>query len=394
MPDVKPTLANQHNQQLAKILPSPIRVIDAEFSKVPGLIKLTLGEPDFAVPEHIKAAAKQAIDDDDSHYAKPNGHAELRQTISQYLSQRFDTPVYDPDTEVTVTMGASEALYATMAGLFNPGDEIIIPTPSFPMYEAIAEILDLQVVELNTAPDFRLTPEKLEPVLTAHPNAKGILINYPSNPTGVAYNEQEVAALADTLRQHDLIVISDEIYAELVFDAKHTSLAKLLPEQTILVSGLSKSHAMTGYRMGYVAGPAELMQHVTKMHQFLVTTAPGPMMAAANEALKNGLDDAKTMRDAYRERRDLVLEGMQAAGFEVIRPSGAFYLFAKIPDELGMDDMTFIRDLAQEALVGVAPGSIFGAGGEGHIRLSYAASTEELTEAMKRIQTYMQQKLN
>ncbi|KRN76658.1 aminotransferase class I/II-fold pyridoxal phosphate-dependent enzyme [Weissella minor] len=394
MQNVKPALAEQHNTQLAKILPSPIRVIDAEFSEIPNLIKLTLGEPDFAVPEHIKEAAKRDIDSDDSHYAAPAGHLELREAISDYLVNRFDTPRYEPNGEVAVTVGASEALYATMGGLFNPGDKIIIPTPSFPMYDAIAKILSLEIIELSTAPDYRLTPEKLAPVLEAHPDAKGILLNYPSNPTGVTYDAAEVQALADLLGQHDLVVISDEIYAELVYDAPHTSMAKLLPEQTILVSGLSKSHAMTGYRIGYVAGPQALLQHVTKMHQFLVTTAPGPMMAAAIEALKHGLQDAEEMRDAYQARRDLVLTGLEAAGFEVARPSGAFYIFAKIPASIEMDDLAFVRDMAEKALVGVAPGSIFGAGGEGNIRLSYAASTEDLEESVRRIQAYMADKLN
>lgn len=393
MPEVKPSLANQHNQQLATVLPSPIRVIDAEFSEIAGLIKLTLGEPDFAVPEHIKQAAKRDIDNDDSHYGQPAGHLELREAISNYLVNRFQAPRYDPNNEIAVTVGASEALFATMSGLFNPGEKIIIPTPSFPMYDAIAKILGLEIVGLSTAPDYRLTPEKLAPVLEANPDAKGILINYPSNPTGVTYDEAEVSALAELLGQRDMVVISDEIYAELCFDGPHTTMSKLLPEQTILVSGLSKSHAMTGYRVGYVAGPQALMQHVTKMHQFLVTTAPGPMMAAAAEALNNGLQDAEEMRDAYQARRDIVQSGLEAAGFTVARPSGAFYIFAKIPEAIGMDDMAFVRDLAKEALVGVAPGSIFGEGGEGNIRLSYAASTEDLEESMRRIQAYMAKKL-
>ncbi|SUP59504.1 Putative aminotransferase A [Weissella viridescens] len=202
------------------------------------------------------------------------------------------------------------------------------------MYDAIAKILGLEIVGLSTAPDYRLTPEKLAPVLEANPDAKGILINYPSNPTGVTYDEAEVSALAELLGQRDMVVISDEIYAELCFDGPHTTMSKLLPEQTILVSGLSKSHAMTGYRVGYVAGPQALMQHVTKMHQFLVTTAPGPMMAAADEALNNGLQDAEEMRDAYQARRDIVQSGLEAAGFTVARPSGAFYILPRFLKQL------------------------------------------------------------
>ena len=389
MPELNPALASRFNTRLAQILPSPIRVIDQKFSAIDGIIKLTLGEPDFAVPEHIKEAAKQAIDNDDSHYAVPHGHADLREAISDYLVERFDTPRYDPNGEVVVTVGASEALYATMNGLFNPGDKIIIPTPTFPMYEAIAGIIGLEVIGINTAPDFVLTPAKLSATLAEHPDAKAILFNYPSNPTGVTYSAEQVTQIAELLAEHNLLVMSDEIYAELVYDGEHLSIAKLLPEQTILISGLSKSHAMTGYRMGYVAGPAELMKHVGKMHQFLVTTAPGPMMAAAAEALRNGRADALEMRDIYKERRDLVLAGLAEAGFTAAQPGGAFYIFAKIPANLNTDDMAFVYELADDVQLGIAPGSIFGAGGEGYVRLSYAASTAELTEAMRRLKRFV-----
>ena len=186
-----------------------------------------------------------------------------------------------------------------------------------------------------------------------------------------------------------MLVFSDEIYAELVYDGEHVSMASLLPDQTILISGLSKSHAMTGYRIGYVAGPAALMAHVGKMNQFLVTTAPGPMMAAAEEALRNGRQDAIDMRDTYKQRRDLVMAGLAEAGFTAAQPGGAFYIFAKIPATLNTNDMEFVIDLAETVKLGIAPGSIFGAGGEGYVRLSYAASTEDLTEAVNRLKQYV-----
>ena len=375
MPEVNPALANRYNKELAKILPSPIRVIDQKFSAIDGIIKLTLGEPDFAVPDHIKAATKAAIDADDSHYAAPHGHLSLREAISDYLVERFDAPRYNPNGEVVVTVGASEALFATMNG--------------FPMYEAIADIIGLDVVGINTAPDFVLTPEKLEATLAENPDATAILFNYPSNPTGVTYSAEQIEAIAAILKAHNMLVFSDEIYAELVYDGEHVSMASLLPDQTILISGLSKSHAMTGYRIGYVAGPAALMAHVGKMHQFLVTTAPGPMMAAAEEALRNGRQDAIDMRDTYKQRRDLVMAGLAEAGFTAAQPGGAFYIFAKIPATLNTNDMEFVIDLAETVKLGIAPGSIFGAGGEGYVRLSYAASTEDLTEAVNRLKQYV-----
>ncbi|MDR3189856.1 MAG: aminotransferase class I/II-fold pyridoxal phosphate-dependent enzyme [Lactobacillaceae bacterium] len=391
MPEVLPALNNLYNRQLASILPSPIRVIDAKFSKIPGMLKLTLGEPDFAVPEHIKAATKAAVDNDDSHYAVAWGHTSLREAIADYLAERFDAK-YNPETEVVVTVGASEAIYATFNGLLNHGDKIAIPTPTFPMYEAIADAMGAQVVGINTAPDFVLTPEKLEATIAANPDLKAILFNYPSNPTGVTYSDAQVHAIAEIIKANNLLVISDEIYAELVYDAPHTSIASILPEQTILISGLSKSHAMTGYRIGYVAGPAALMTHVGKMHQFLVTTAPGPMMAAAEEALRNGRQDAVDMRDIYKVRRDLIAGGLAELGFVSAQPGGAFYLFVKIPTWLEQDDTKFIYDVAEKVNLGIVPGSIFGAGGEGFVRLSYAASTEDLTEAIARMKQYVELK--
>ncbi|MCS9984000.1 aminotransferase class I/II-fold pyridoxal phosphate-dependent enzyme [Weissella paramesenteroides] len=389
MVELSAALAGQHNNILAKMVPSPIRVVDDKFSTIDGILKLTLGEPDFAAPEHIKQAIIRDVQADDSHYSSSQGVLALREAISDYLVDRFDTPRYDPATEVSVTVGAAEAISATFQALFNPGDELIVPTPTFPLYASVAQTLGIEVIGLNTAPDFIVTPAKLMAILTAHPNAKAILLNYPSNPTGVTYSETELKALVAILREHQLLVIADEIYAELVYDAKHTSMARLLPEQTVLISGVSKSHAMTGYRIGYVVGPAELMKQVGKAHQAMVATAPGPMMAGALEALRNGREDPEKMRVVYEERRDLVLAGLAEAGFTAAQPGGAFYIFAKIPDFLNTNDTEFVYDLADTVKLGVAPGSIFGAGGEGYIRISYAASTENLKSAITRLKHYV-----
>lgn len=386
MPALKTGLA-LGNRRVAAIPPSAIRAVDNQISKIPGIIKLTLGEPDFPVPDHIKAATKAAIDADYSHYAPSFGYLPLREKIAAYLAKRFDAQ-YNPATEVVVTVGATEAIHAAIAGLFNPGDTIIIPTPTFPLYEAVAHLAALNVVLVNTAPDFLFTAAKLQATLAAHPEAKGLVLNYPSNPTGVTYAPDEIQALAQVVKASNLVVLSDEIYAELTYDTKHLSMGALVPEQTLLISGFSKSHAMTGYRVGYFAGPAALVALVGKMHQFMVTCGASPMMMAAQEALVTNFDDASEMKVIYQQRRDLMLKALTAAGFTAPRPAGAFYIFAKLPAGQ-VDDVAFVYDLAAKAKVGVVPGSVFGPGGEGYVRLSYAAATADLIEAGERIQRYV-----
>jgi aminotransferase len=387
MTELKPALAGLGNKALATIEPSAIRAVDQNISNIPGIIKLTLGEPDFAVPEHIKQATEAAIRDDWSHYAPSMGYMDLRQNVAKYLNERFGGDYVAE--EVIVTVGATESIAAALGGLFNPGDTLIVPTPEFPLYSAIGRMNGMNVVEVNTAPEFIMTPEHLNEVLADHPDAKAIVLNYPGNPTGVTYTHDQIKALAQAISKTNMLVLSDEIYAELSYDAPHLSLAQLLPEQTLLISGFSKSHAMTGYRVGYVAGPKVLTDQVGKMHQYMVTTVASPMQRAALEALINGRNDPAVMRDVYRKRRDLVLAGLKEAGFDAPTPGGAFYIFAKMPAQFGTDDVQFVYDLAEQAKVGLVPGSVFGPGGEGYVRLSYAASTENLTECVRRIQNFV-----
>ncbi|MFD1392497.1 aminotransferase class I/II-fold pyridoxal phosphate-dependent enzyme [Lacticaseibacillus jixianensis] len=389
MPELKPSLQALGNRRVAAVPPSAIRAVDNKISSIPGIIKLTLGEPDFAVPAHIKQATTAAIEADWSHYAPSFGYAKLRQEIADYLATTFDAH-YAAQSEVVVTVGATEGIHAAIAGLFNPGDTLIIPTPTFPLYETVAAVAGLNVVRVNTAPQYLLTAEQLKTTLAAHPDAKGLVLNYPSNPTGATYTHAQLRALAAVIADTDLLVLSDEIYAELSYEAPHLSLAALLPSQTVLISGLSKSHAMTGYRIGYLAGPAPLMALAGKMHQFMVTTAASPMMKAAEEALSPaGRGDAEAMKKVYRQRRDLMMAALLQAGFTAPKPAGAFYIFAKLPAQFGTDDVQFVYDLAAAGRVGLVPGSVFGPGGEGHVRLSYAASTENLTAAARRIQRFV-----
>lgn len=395
--DVKPELLQSLNKNLSLVGPSAIRAFDVEVSAIPNIIKLTLGEPDFNVPEHIKQAAIQSIIDDDSHYAASNGTLALRQAAAHFLQDRYQVN-YDATSEIIVTVGATEAIYATLTTILNPEDKIILPTPIFPLYIAVGLVDGAQPVYINTAPtDFILTPDLLKAAIAEHGDAiKAVVLNFPSNPTGVTYSDEQVKALADVLRETNIIVISDEIYSELSYDNDHVSMAKYLPEQTIVLNGVSKSHAMTGYRIGILAGPAKLVQKIAMIHQFTITTASNPAMAAATEALgtEAGRQDTLDMKAAYRQRRDFVYEQMTSLGFQVAKPDGAFYIFAKIPAGYLQDDFEFARDLANKNGLALIPGSSFGPGGEGYVRLSYAAAIETLQEAMARLTLYMKENKN
>lgn len=390
MPKLASELSSQVNDRLNQVGPSGIREFDQKISAIPGIVKLTLGEPDMNTPEHVKEAAIQSIRDNDSHYSAQKGTIELRRAISHYLqvSQGLD---YDPETEIITTVGATEAVCASFLAMLNPGDKVIIPTPAFALYFPLVTIAGAEVIQLDTsADDFVLTPERLEATLAKEgPAVKAILLNYPGNPTGVEYSQTDIEALAKVIKAHHLFVIADEIYSELVYGVDHFSIAKLLPERTVLINGLSKSHAMTGWRIGYIAAPAEFAASATKMHAFMVTSPSNPAQAGAREALENGLQDPVEMRAVYQKRRNFVEQAITSMGLEMPTPSGAFYAFVKIPAAYGKNDVKFAQDLAEKAKVGGVPGSAFGAGGEGYIRFSYAASDENLKVAMDRMTTFV-----
>lgn len=394
MPEVKPSLLNNLNQHLKLVGPSAIRAFDIEVSEIPDIIKLTLGEPDFNVPDHIKQAAIRSIEANDSHYAASNGTIHLREAAAGFLADRYDID-YDPTNEIIVTIGATEAIYDTLTTILNPGDKIILPTPIFPLYIAVGLVDGAEPVFIDTSSnDFVLSPEMLKAAIANHgDDIKAVVLNFPSNPTGVTYNDEQIKAIADVLRGTDIIVISDEIYSELSYENSHVSMAKYLPEQTILLNGVSKSHAMTGYRIGILAGPAQLVQKIAMIHQFATTTASNPAMAAAVEALgtEAGRQDTLVMKAEYLQRRDYVYDTMTQLGFKVAKPDGAFYIFAKIPAGYIQDDFAFARDLAQNNGLALIPGSSFGPGGEGYVRLSYAASIETLQKARHRLTAYMEE---
>ncbi|APT18441.1 aromatic-amino-acid transaminase [Amylolactobacillus amylotrophicus DSM 20534] len=389
MPQLRTALAQNFNQAVNQIRPSAIREFDQQISDIDGIIKLTLGQPDFNVPEHVKEAAVRSINENHSGYTPQRGIPELRQAISDYLLQTTSVR-YSPESEIVVTVGASEAIMSSLAAILNPGDKVIVPTPAFPLYFAAVELNQATVIPIDTSADeFVLTPEKLQAVLDEEPRVKAIILNYPNNPTGIEYTEQELVTLANVLKNHDIYVIADEIYNELTYGVTHHSIAALLPEQTIVINGLSKSHSMTGYRLGYFAAPADFVTKASKVHAFWVTCPSNPAQYAALEALTNGLQDAAVMRTAYEERLTYIKAEFRKMGFQIGQTTGAFYLFAGIPPTFNGDSTTFALALAKSAKVGVIPGAAFGPGGERYIRVSYASSLRDLQTAVKRISTFL-----
>ncbi|MFC6386509.1 pyridoxal phosphate-dependent aminotransferase [Sporolactobacillus kofuensis] len=382
-------LVSKMKKELSLIQPSDILKFDQEASGIPGIIKLTIGEPDFNTPEHVKEAGKRSIDHNRSHYAPPNGTPELRQAISHFLEKKYGL-FYNADHEILVTAGATEAIYTVLTSILNPGDKVLIPTPIFPLYIPDTLLAKAEPVFMDTSKNgFVLSPELLEQTLAEHGDAvKAVIFNFPCNPTGVTYRRDQIEALANVLKKHDIFVICDDIYSELTYGDRHVSMAEYLPDQAIVINGASKSHAMTGWRIGFICAPAVIATELGKIHQFTITSTATVAQDAALEAFENGMDDGIRMRAEYEKRRDFVYEAMRKIGFGCVKPEGAFYLFAKIPDHMIQNSMAFSRDLARKARVAVIPGGSFGPGGEGYIRISYAASMEQLHEAMHRIAEY------
>lgn len=386
------TLVNHMNHEIAAIQPSDILAFNAEIANIPGIVRLTLGEPDFNTPEHVKQAAIESIEADESHYAPSNGTLALRTAAAEFLAAKYDVH-YDPASEVIITAGATGGIYTALTSILNPGDEVLIPTPIFPLYIAIVKLAGATPVFMDTSDNgFVLSPDQLQTTLAAHPKTKAVVLNFPSNPTGVTYRHDDLKALAAVLADQPIFVLSDEIYSELTYGEPHASIANYLPTQTILLNGVSKSHAMTGWRIGIMCAPKAITAQLGKIHQFTVTSTTTNAQAAATEALKNGLDDAQVMKREYQERRDYLYDALNDLGFQSAKPEGAFYLFSKIPAGLPQNSMAFCRELAHEARVALIPGSSFGPGGEGYVRISYAASMADLKTAVTRIRTYVASK--
>ncbi|MFS9170345.1 pyridoxal phosphate-dependent aminotransferase [Streptococcus mitis] len=386
-------LTKRFNKQLDKIQVSLIRQFDQAISEIPGVLRLTLGEPDFTTPDHVKEAAKRAIDQNQSYYTGMSGLLTLRQAASDFVKEKYQLD-YAPENEILVTIGATEALSATLTAILEEGDKVLLPAPAYPGYEPIVNLVGAEIVEIDTTENgFVLTPEMLEKaILEQGDKLKAVILNYPANPTGITYSREQLEALAAVLRKYEIFVVCDEVYSELTYTGEtHVSLGTMLRDQAIIINGLSKSHAMTGWRLGLIFAPVAFTAQLIKSHQYLVTAANTMAQHAAVEALTAGKNDAEPMKKEYIQRRDYIIEKMTALGFEIIKPDGAFYIFAKIPAGYNQDSFAFLKDFAQKKAVAFIPGAAFGRYGEGYVRLSYAASMETIKEAMKRLEEYMRE---
>ncbi|MBM7617486.1 aminotransferase [Weissella uvarum] len=385
-------MTRPQNENLNRIHPNIIRAYDDRFSAIDDILKLTIGEPDFNVPENSKQAIIDSVTANDSHYGPSRGTVAVREAIAHFLKDRYQLE-YDPEENIVVTVGATEAIYDTICAFVNPGDKVLIPSPTFPLYESDTLLAGADPLLVDTSDDdFLLTPDHLKQVITEYGDAiKVLVLNYPGNPTGRTYSAETLQALAEILDGTNIVVIADEIYSELTYDGPHHSIATYLPEQTLVLNGVSKSHAMTGYRLGFIAGPADLIKGPAQFHQLAVTTNANPVEAAATVALGTPEGHAATiqMRDAYRQRRDYVVTALRELGFTLDEPEGAFYVFPHVPEAYGEDDEHFVIDLAEQAHVATVPGSAFGPGGEGYFRISYACSQETLEAAMQRIEAFL-----
>jgi aminotransferase len=384
-------MSKQFNKQTQEMEVSLIRQFDEQVQGIEGMIRLTIGQPDFPTPRHVKDAGIEAINENFSFYTGMAGIKPLRDAAANFIQKKYNVS-YDPDTEILSTVGATEALTATLLAILNPGDKVLVPAPFFSLYQSLITLGRGEAVYIDTSSnEFVLTPQMIEEAMEQHgENVKAIILNYPTNPTGVTWTREECKAIAETMKKYpNVFAISDEIYSELVYEGEHVSLGEYLFDQTIVINGLSKSHAMTGWRLGFTFAPKEITQELIKTHQYLVTSASSITQYAGVEALKNGMDDAIPMREEYQKRRDYIYDAMTELGFTIAKPKGAFYIFAKIPEGYIQSSYDFCVDLAKKAKIAFVPGVAFGDAGEGYVRLSYASSMEEIKEAMDRLKEYM-----
>ena len=377
------------SQRIQRVQPSGIRRFFDILEEMKDAISLGVGEPDFVTPWHIRDAGIYSLEKGKTRYTSNAGLAELRREIASYLNRRFDLK-YDFASQIVVTVGGSEGIDLAIRCLVNPGDEVIVPVPSFVCYGPLVEMAGGTPVylELKAEDEFRLTPDALRAAIT--PRTKALVLPFPSNPTGGIMERKDLEAVAGVLRGTDIMVISDEIYAELTYGQKHVSLANLpdMYERTIVVNGFSKSHAMTGWRMGYVCAPKPIVAAMTKLHQFGIMSAPTTSQYAAIEAMRNGDGDIEKMRDEYDGRRRYLVEGLRRIGLPCFEPKGAFYVFPDIRGT-GLSSDEFCERFLIEEKVAVISGSAFGQGGEGFIRCCYATSMKDLAEALTRMDNFL-----
>jgi aminotransferase len=380
------------NDRVRDIPPSGIRRFFDMLAEMKDVISLTIGEPDFTTPEPITRAAIESLEAGETHYTANGGMMELRELIAANLRDRYGVE-YDPRTELIITVGASEGVDASLRATINDGDEVIYHEPCFVAYAPCIQLAGGVAVPVSTtdATDFRVTAEMIEDAVT--PRTKAIFLGYPNNPTGAVLDRADLEAIARVADRHDLLVYTDEIYDRLVYgDHEHTAFSSLsgMRERTILLGGFSKSYAMTGWRIGYVAAPEGLMTGIAKVHQYGIMCAPTSAQFAAIEAMKNGEPHLQAMRAEYDRRRRYITDRFNAIGMSCFEPKGAFYCFPHVTECTGLDETTFAEKLLEEERVGVVPGTAFGPSGAGHVRVCYATAYEEIVEAMDRIERFAQ----
>ena len=377
------------SKRAQSLRPSGIRKFFDLLSTMDDVISLTVGQPDFVTPWHIREAAIDSLERGRTYYTGNAGTLELRRGIADYLDRRFSLS-YDPTSEIIVTVGGSEAIDMAIRALVDPGDEVIVPVPSFVCYGPLVTMAGGTPVYLETLSEdnFKLTPERLRAAITE--KTKLLVLPFPNNPTGAILTREELSAIAEVLRGTDIIVLSDEIYAELTYGRTHTSFATIpdMWERTILASGFSKSYAMTGWRIGYIAAPAPMAKEMLKLHQYGIMCAPTTSQFAALEAIKNGDEDIEMMRAEYDRRRSYLLSGLRELGIECFPAEGAFYLYPYI-GKYGLSSEEFCERLLNEGRCAIVPGTAFGDAGEGYARISYAYSMRHLEEALHRIEGFL-----
>ena len=378
------------SQKIQNIKPSGIRKFFDILEEMTDAISLGIGEPDFVTPWHIRDAGIYSLERGHTKYTSNAGMLELRREIANYLRRRFDLE-YDYTNQILVTVGGSEAIDLALRVLVNRGDEVIIPVPSFVCYGPLTEMAGgvPVYVELTAENGFRLTPEQLKAAIT--PRTKVLVLPFPSNPTGGIMERQDLEAIAQVLVDNDIMVISDEIYAELTYGQRHVSPANIpqLYDRTVVVNGFSKSHAMTGWRMGYVCAPQPVIAAMTKLHQFGIMSAPTTSQYAAIEAMRSGDEDIAHMKEEYDRRRRYLVENLNRIGLDCFEPKGAFYVFPCIRSS-GLSSDEFCERFLREEKVAVIPGTAFGPGGEGYVRACYASSMRDLTESISRLDNFLQ----
>lgn len=377
------------SEKINHIKPSGIRRFFDIVEEMKDCVSLGIGEPDFVTPWHIREAGIRSLEDGHTYYTSNSGLTELREEIAHYMKRRFHL-TYNPKNEVVITVGGSEAIDLCIRSLVNRGDEVLIPEPSFVCYSPITELTGGIPVPLETKAEneFRLTAEVLKSKIT--PKTKLLILPFPNNPTGAIMGKKDLEEIAAVLRGTNILVLSDELYAELTYTEKHFSIAQFegMAERTIVINGFSKAYAMTGWRLGYACGPAVIIAAMTKIHQFAIMSAPTTSQYSAIEAIKYGDDDVKMMKEQYNQRRRFIVEGLRKIGLECFEPLGAFYVFPSIK-KFGLSSEEFCERLLKEQKCAVIPGNAFGDSGEGFVRISYAYSTEKIAEALKRIEIFV-----